>query len=678
MKKISIRKRLMENLGINQDEASALIRINSQRNKGNVNVYQIEKEISTLANSMIYQVGNVYKDYDLRHELRECGKNRVERAILTLLDEEEGKIASQYLESRYADTVDTWAETFYHTVQNKLQSIIGDGIDSYRKFVKTLPYQNINRVARTFDMENQIAEFIGINGTEQDFQKFMTDVEPIRGTDEIERRSCPRNLSKKIFLALKKSIQEKNFKNFSREEMMSGLSTIHNSKKLKPEEKEELQDLFMKYSLAGEVGEDFNRLVRSGIGIEFSTLKEYLEMGTENKAMYQKEFIKEKIASILEKDIAQSYEEFTEKIEKEMQEEILTPEAFIEALKKTKLSQNERNSIIISEDEENQKTKLVVYVYSPDIRENIAIELDGTKLKSIIDSVNSNSLSKAQEQLRQLVESGMGEISVCDNYDVEEYEDYNRRIFGALNKDEKSPYLIGGEVDENYGVTDLQIKVPYSIVSNSALLGINTAGMTEEQIKAFNKKAEAVDVQEHTYTDNSADGYHTGYVYDFEAGGEKYHMENINWLNGGRYSIIWKGEETSCPKKAIGLTSSNSKLDNQQTGVREDTVIRFIKSNPTRFSEYYDSHAKARNNCGVFEKYYIEAICQDVMKMPTESTMRSKQEDIGIPDSENDEFLDNIANSAKQKTELKDKKDKAVALLKEYEQLLPVKALEEQ
>ena len=87
--KRSIKTMLMEDLGITKDEAMMLIKAYAKNHDGKVNPVQIENDIKRISNSMIFEVGNIYKDYDIKHELTECGKDRTMSAVRSLMDSDE-------------------------------------------------------------------------------------------------------------------------------------------------------------------------------------------------------------------------------------------------------------------------------------------------------------------------------------------------------------------------------------------------------------------------------------------------------------------------------------------------------------------------------------------------------------------------------------------------------------
>lgn len=664
----SVRKDLMEKLGVEKKEVSNLISTYARNHNGQVNVKEIKEDVEKIASSMIYGLGTIYKDYDVKHEILECGKDRQEEAIMSLLlEDEERDLALQYLPNRYYENVDTWAMTFYHTAQKKLSEILDGGIEEYRNFVDELPYENINRVANTFDLENEVAKFLAVNGNQSDFQKFMTDVEPIRNSEKAERRSCPRNISKKLFRELQEEVKENDSVSFSRRDIMRGLSSIHNNKTLTQTEKEQLQDSFIKNSLRGEFDEKFVKLNRTGV--TFDTLKEYLEIPTASWEEKEK-FLTQKVLPISEEKMQKAYDVLLADLDKKSQLDKLTPEQIVERLDESALSQNGKNYISISEDEESKKAKLLISVPHPVIRnESMDIELDGTKLKEIMDCANSNSLDEANKQLELITQKGIGEASVYNGYKLTERfrHSLEKNILGSLGEENDSPYVIGGELSRKAGLIDLKVKCPYTVISDNMQLESEVVDMTPEQVQQFNHKAEPVQVAEHCYSYGRVDGFYNRSVLDFEINGEKYHIKGADWTNGGTYTVIWKGEEKNYPETAIGLSSSYSEWARNQRGVDKSSVIAFISENPKRFSEYYDSHAKNSDSCGLFPTRHIETLCEEIMEMSPESELKGKE--IQYPE---DEFLQKVVDSATARKTLSEKEKDAQGLLKEYEQLVPV------
>ncbi len=668
MKKQSIRKELMERLGINKEEAEILIKENAKANVGRVDPYQIENEIGMIANSMIFNLGYIYKNYDIRHELIECGKDRVYEAIESLLSKEEFEIAKKYLKNNNAYTVQEWAEIFYHTIQKRIQDELDSGIDNYRRLVEALPYKNISRVARTYGMENKIAEYIALNGTQEDFQKFMTDIEPVRGKGEVERKSCPNSISRKIFSKLQEFIREGSFKEFSRNNIMMLLSGVHTNKLLNEKEKQELENMVIDAYLKGEIGEDFTRLIRSKIGIDFDTLKEYLEMSKKFKGNLQKDFITQKLEVIFEQNLQKSYDNLVGEMKKAIKENVPTPEEFIEKIKKSDLSKNEQNRLSIRKDEESGETRLYIDLYNPITRRNMTIILDGTELSRIIDIINKNSINISKEKLEELTQRGIGKVSVCSTNRIEEEKEQN--AVGCLEKGENAAYLVGGRLDDYYQLEDFEIKVPYNIISDQIFLKGGTTEMTKEQVERFNNTATPVEIHEHQYW--SRREQRMKYVDDFEIDGEQYHIENSSWTNGGIYTVIWKGAEREQPAIALGISSSKSRYASQQTGVNIQSMLKIIKENPTRFSKYYDTYSNRSDACGLFPTVHIEKLCEEIMKMPVELEDKMEERKSEDESSVQNESLVNIENYAREKSKLKEKAEKAKGLLKEYEKIVTV------
>lgn len=682
----SIRSELMEKLGIEKDEVAKLIATYARNHSGNVNVTEIVRDVEKIASQMIYGLGTIYKDYDVRHEILDCGKDRQEDGIMSLLDEEEQQLALSYLTNRYAENVNTWALTFYHATQKQLLEILDGGIDSYRKFVDKLPYQNINRVARTYGIESEVAEFLAANGQPKDFQQFMTDVQPVRDQEtelmeqyvsnwsgKTERKSCPQNLSRKIFQKLQEEMQEKGTVSFDRENIMRGLATIHNNKQLSETEKEQLQDLFITHSLYGEVDDNFIRLARTGASAQFDTLREYLEMSPNATWDEKQHFLTERVLPASELSIQNSYNTLLTTLAEKAKTDELTPAQIMTLIRESSLSRDGKNYMRMLQDEKTKGTKLLVSIAHPVIRgESMDIELNGTTLKEIIDKANHSSLSEANRQLEEFTQSGIGEISVSSNWKTDNRFRYSsENVIGVIGDEDNSPYLTGGELSDNAGLTDLQVKCPYDIISDMMYIQSQIAEMTPEQIEKFNHRSEPVEVKEHHYRYGRVDGYYSRTVYDFEINGEKYHIKGADWTNGGRYTVVWRGEEENYPETAMGLSSSYSEWARHQSGVNIDSVIEFINQNPNRFSKFLDEHAKGQDCCGLFPAPHIERLCRDIMRMETESELKkAKEQDMQYPD---EAFLGEVVGRATAKKVLTEQEKGAQDLLAEYEQLDPNK-----
>ncbi len=676
-----IRSELMETLGIDKYEVSKLIATYSRAHNGTVNARQIKEDIDKITSSMIYELGTIYKDYDVRHEILECGKDRQEDGIMSLLGDKERELALSYLPNRYYENVDTWALTFYHATQKRLLKILDGGIDEYRKFVDKLPFQNINRVARTYGLESEVAEFLATNGHQKDFQQFMTDVQPVRDREtelmeqyvpnwsgKTERKSCPQNLSSRIFKKLQEQMQENGTVSFGRESIMRGLSTIHNNKQLTEVEKEQLQDLFISHSLRDEVDDNFIRLARTENLTSFDTLKEYLEMDSNIPWDEKEQFLTQKVMPSSQQEMNDAYNMLLATLAEKSKSEELTPEQIVEILRESSLSENEKNYIRMLQDEETEKSKLIISVAHPVIRgKTLDIEIDGTELNEIIYSANTKSLSEANKQLEEFAQGGIGEVSVLSNWRTDNRLRYSsENVIGAIGEEENAPYLIGGELSDNAGVTDLQVKCPYNTISDMMYLQSEVAEMTPEQIEQFNHKAKPVQVKDHHYKYGRADGYYSRTVYDFEINGEKYHIKGADWTNGGNYTVVWKGEEENYPETAMGLSSSYSEWARHQSGVNIDSVIEFINQNPNRFSKFLDDHAKEQDCCGRFPAPHIERVCRDIMRMETESELEKSKNDLQYPD---ESFLGEVVGRATAKKILTEQEKGAQDLLAEYEQL---------
>ncbi len=678
----SIRSELMKKLGIRKDEVSKLISTYARNHNGHVDISQIEEDIKKISNSMIYGLGTMYKDYDIKHEILECGKARQMDGILSLLNDNNQQIALSYLPNDYYENVDTWVFTLYHTAQKQLSDILDGDIDSYRDFVQELPYQNINKVAKTFEMEDKVAKFIALNGEFSDFQQFMTDAQPIRDDEselmnqyvsnysgKLETKSCPRKLSNKIFKNLQEQVKENGNITFEREDMMRGLSVIHNNKKLIESEKEKLQDLFISHYIHGDTDENFVKFAKTDLPDMFETLKEYLEMDSNITWKEKNDFITQKIFPSKHKEIVDAYNKLLKTLMQEVNIKELNPEQIVELISESNLSDDGENYLRMIQDQETKKSKLIVSVPHPVIRiKFIDIELDGSNLKTIIDKINHNSLTEANNLLENYAQEGIGEVSVL--YDTN-FQYHSKNPIGKIGKEEDSPFLIGGEISDDLGLTDLQMICPYSLISDELDLQNYKAEMTPEQIQQFNHKFESSPIKKHYYTFSDVAGYYDREVLDFELNGEQYHIRSADWTDGGSYSLIWKGEDKNYPDKAMGLSSSHSDWAYKQRGVNKEAAINFISQIPMRFSKFFDENSSGLDCCFCYSAANLDVMCREIMMMQPESKLRETQEK--SQQCSNDNFLEEVVESASLKKTLINQEKDAKDLLEEYKKLDPNK-----
>lgn len=687
----SIRTELMESFGITKEEAVALIRTYARNHNGQVNLTQIKKDVEHIVDTMIHNVGNVYKDYDIQHELTECGKDRTQEAMRTLMGTPENEeLVESYLINRYANNVGIWADTFYKAAQKKILETLDKGIESYRDLVKQLPYENINRVANTFGIELDVADFLSINGTPEDFQKFMTSTRPLRKNDDIERKGCPKDLSDKIFTELQIEDHYGTLNCFSRDGIMRGLSSIYNATGLTPEEKEKAQNLFIRDFLEHGYEEEFIRLCRTEIPQKFEVMQEYLQMSPDTPWEEKHSFFDEKVLPEVEAHVKGLYQEFFTDLKQRMENGDISAKEFKDLLADSELIKD-GNGIYIYDDDETKKPVLCLSTGNPITMASMHIEMDGEELNSVIDTINKNELDKAKEQIDAITKKGIGETQILHDYNEYrfQYSEDKSGVLGVLGEEEDSPYIVGGKlIDGTFlrpgrQLTDLEIKVPYKVLLKDVRdfqCVKEVQGMTPEQIQQFNHGVENIKTYEHSYTYGRVDGYYSRNVLDFEIDGKKYHIRDADWTNGGWYTIMWSGDEENYPEEGIGFSSSYSEWARAQSGVNEEWLMGAIAENPSRFAKYYDEYKDISDSCGRFPTKHIERIYREIMQMEPESKLRARQSEIAESDQSKEEkafvgpnqpneeaFAERIVENATERLDARKKDEAAKELLSEYE-----------
>ena len=308
----------------------------------------------------------------------------------------------------------------------------------------------------------------------------------------------------------------------------------------------------------------------------------------------QQQFLTERVLPASELAVQNSYNALLATLAEKSKADELTPAQIMTLIRKSSLSKDGKNYMKMLQDEETKGTKLIISIAHPVIRGvSMDIELDGITLREIIDNANNRSLNEANRQLEEFAQSGIGEISVSNDWKTDKrFRDSSENLIGVIGDEENSPYLTGGKLSNNAGLTDLQVKCPYDIISDTICIQSQLAEMTSEQIEKFNHKSEPIEVKEHHYKYGKVDGYYLRTVYDFEINGEKYHIKDADWTNGGHYTVIWKGEEENYPETAMGLSSSYSEWAKHVRGVDIGSVIEFINQNPNRFSKILDEYAE--------------------------------------------------------------------------------------
>ena len=657
---MSIRKDLMDSLGLTFKEVNILISMFAKNNEGKVNASQIESDVTKIATSMIYNIGKIYNDYDVAHELINCGKDRQEAAIRSLLEPEDENLVLSYLQNRYYENVNDWVFTFYHAAQNQLLKILDGGIDTYRDFVDGLPYKNINRIASTLQVENEIAEFLAKYGQLDDFEQFMTDVQPVKDKNEelmqkyvanytgktVERK-LPPNLSAQVFEKIQKQMQEHDTVSLHSTYMMNVLFTISRNKQLSPKQKEHIQTLFIEKELNGGSWGTFDRLVRLEKEAPYEILIQYLE-NSSNPNWDAIQFFDERAIIALRSEIMNDYNQLLTMLDREIRKNPrITPEQIWEVLQKSPIAiyiNSNGYDIALSPNEETGKATLEINCENPlygGDNNNIDIQIDGTALYKIIDAANTRSINQAEQQLEEFAQAGMGEVSVVNNTTTEcrfcgyNYSEDYPCLVGAIGEDEHAPYIIGGQRSNN-GFTDLKVKYPYSIINNGLWLRWPIEEMTPEQIVRFNKKRGTVDIE----IGQEANC--------FTVDGETYITKHFS--EGFNYNIKKK-----CSNDWMPICDGSRNSDGRY-------FAELINQNPNRFSKFLDDWIKENKNRNV-GAVSLEYLCRALMQMPTETQLIEMEKDANFDENQ---FLNNLVTMATQKQQSSQKLKDAHDLLSEF------------
>ena len=660
MEKKSIRSQLMERLGITKEEAENLIKAYTRSHGGKANVEQMIKDVEKISLEMIGNASLLYRDYDVRHEITECGKDRAERGIRSLVNDEGLlDLAYQYLQNRYYENVHLWADAFYHSSQNQIRFFLSQGIDAYRMFVNTLPNKNIYRTARAFGMEKEIVEFIAENGTVEDFEQFMTDTGYSRNKGgKLDTRKCSKGFCKKVFGSVKEAIKDGEFKGFKREDMLAGLSIISNCKELTDEQKEELKNMYIKNAIRGSIDIGLLRIVaKHNWDDRFDTMKSFIEMnGASNDEI--DEFLDKKLGAEMEEEIKGQYATVVKELEEAKEEGNLTVTRLGEIL-----DEFGDANVVLERDEKTQEVTLHITTDLPITGNSITVSFDGTKFDEAVKSINQESLETAQEQLQQIVREGIGEVQLFPITHEPFGFRYPDGTVGKISDGDNSPYAVRMPRRDSVGngVADYEVRLPYEAIDETfpRVVGRKELKMDDDEIEQFNNHNERVPVSKHSYRYGRPDGTYKREVLDIEIDGEQYHIK-VGDYGRGLYTVVWKGQNSNAPKKAIGLMSP--RLSGDALNVDEESLIEFISQNPRRFKAYYESHEKENHNgTGVFIAERLDRACEDMMKLETESELQP----------EKDPVSSELAKAVEERNELNARKNAAKKLLEEYRNLQP-------
>lgn len=663
MEKQSIRTTLKKNLGLKDEDIKRLIHMYAIRHKGKINPKEIEGDVKEIANCMLQNITDLYKDYDVAHEILECGKDRQEEALRSLLTKENYRKALEYLPNRFYINVDNWVSTFYLVAKNEFSKILEGDVEDYRKFVENLNYKNINRVANFFRMEADVVKFIARNGDIKDFQEFMTDIEPVRDSNTSERRGCPSKISKKLFESIKNKDTEEKI-NFNRKNIMRILSIIHKREDFSDEQKQNLEKIFIENFSDFVYDTNLSTLLNSVNSIKYETIKEYIDYSKGREEDEKTKFFLDILQNKENDELSLEYEQLMEELNEMEKSGELNLIAFKDKLVASKILNDHRNSVNIHRNDEDDSIKMNIYVpLSRNLRfrnkergtitevSDLKVSLDATELASFIDKVNEMSKDNAQSQMNSIIENGIGEIKLARNdYDMNRKIEYSDKdILGFLRESVNSPYIIYN------GINELSATVPYYCINERLGMSKYKIEMDEEEIEKFNSKNELPEINEHSYSFGRIDGYYMRDVLDFMLDEEVIHIKEADWTNGGWYTVIWKEQDKDYPDKAMGISTSTSEWARCQSGIDEKVFIKFVCQHPLRFKKYYEKIARGSDCCGCFPAPYIETICKDILRMPTERELLEER------------FAQNIIDSAQEKEELTEKKSQAEELCNDYE-----------
>ena len=701
---MSIRTKLMEELHISSKQASKLIKAYARNHSGKIDVNQIIEDIRSLSNKMIYEVGQL--DFDVRHEILRCGKQRQQLAVYNMLgDEESENLAAQYLLNQYYENVDDWAHTFYSSAQSQIQTILDSEIEHYRDFVSSVPSHNIYRVARAFNMERNIVEFLAKNGTIDDFKHFMSGANPSKGKGKVKK--YPDFLCEQLFQQIQDSVNEGSFKHFDRAELLKGLSFVHRNSSLTDSQKIELQELFSYQFFRDKINDDrcYN-LMRASFPNNFEFIKNFLEVASELNYYEKEELLKQPMCEDMEEEFKSQYSALLEKLDESLEKGELDLERFTTLLNSSGLSQYERIGIYSrkeNEELEEGEIEIVALATNPVTGKEMYISQDGSRLSEIIGYVNERSKENARNQLERFASGGRGEISAkaLPYYDSRfrnpsEYAK-NNGIIAALTDDEHSPYVVGG-MPKGELLSPIEVVVPFKQINPMfPFIRISSEEtMSPEQIKRFNHQAEPVDVQTHSYRYSRVDGYYSNVVYDFNMNGETYHVKRGYWPNSGSCTVVWKGEEKDYPDEGISiLVDGRGEYARNQAGVPPLTLIQWIAETPRKFSRYYDENCGIMSCVGTFPSETMQRVCHRMLALPRESDLQQLEKqsselldilptssDLEQPNEQQSKlseasskqenisrFATIISNLATRKAQTDDTARRAKDLLSEYEKI---------
>lgn len=372
------------------------------------------------------------------------------------------------------------------------------------------------------------------------------------------------------------------------------------------------------------------------------------------------------------------YKELIAELKEKMDKGEITAEEFIEILDNSSLITKE-NRISIGKDEETGKAILNVSEYDSDAEEYSTVNIDGQELNDIIDQINEQEKRRAKEKIEEITEQGIGETKVLHDYyyynlrDEDNFRGIKNEVMGVLNEEENSPYVLGGKLTEDNGLTELRVEVPYreivKDVENFYLLR-QIEKMTPEQIERYNHKSEQMKELKEKYEKGDYNAYR---IPIFKVNDEEYSITKGDYGNGGVYTILKKKAEKNFSREALGVDNTHSKWGSVKRAVKEQSLLEIIAENPRRFAQYYAEHKGETNCCGRYPTETIDYLLRDLMGMEPESVLTKKeleeQRKAGesLKEDSESKFESAILKSAEEKERLEEKEKQAKELLQEYE-----------
>ncbi len=380
------------------------------------------------------------------------------------------------------------------------------------------------------------------------------------------------------------------------------------------------------------------------------------------------------------KELEKLYKELIAELKENMEKGEITAEEFLDILDNSSLI-TRGNRISIGKDDKTGKAILNVSEYDSDAEEYSTVNIDGQELNDIIDQINEQERRKAKEKIEEITEQGIGETKVLHDYyyynlrDEDNFREIKNEVMGVLNEEENSPYVLGGKLTEDNGLTELRVEVPYreivKDIENFYLLR-EIEKMTPEQIERYNHKSEQMKELKEKYEKGNYNAYR---IPIFKVNDEEYRVKLANYGNGGVYTVIRirKKGEKDFSREALGVDNTHSKWGSVKRAVKEQSLLDIIAENPRRFAQYYAEHKGDTNCCGRYPTETIDYLLRDLMGMEPESVLTKKeleeQRKAGesLKEDSESKFESAILKSAEEKERLEEKEKQAKELLQEYE-----------